>query len=159
MNSIIDTIMERLAEKVPELWIDVDFGQLSVENPPVDFPCALIDIRSAAHTDTSDNGQITNARVMISVAFSVLGPSDHGAPAELRAKAMDHYRILQEVYVALQGFGTEEFAPLSRATTERKDETYPRHFIMVFDTAFADESACPVRTKPRPRPDITIEKK
>ena len=47
MDQIFSAVQSRLQQKVSELkWIDFDFGQLDAYElrPPVQFPCALIDI-------------------------------------------------------------------------------------------------------------------
>ncbi|MEG2495589.1 MAG: hypothetical protein RSB32_07830, partial [Mucinivorans sp.] len=55
MEELIHATMSRLAEQVPELrFIDVDLEQLRLEQPPVDFPCALIDV---SRIEYSSNGQ------------------------------------------------------------------------------------------------------
>ena len=50
MEEILETVMQKLAQ-IPELrWIDLNVGQMSVQNPPVDYPCALVDITAIDHT-------------------------------------------------------------------------------------------------------------
>lgn len=141
MDKIITAIMNRLSEQVPALaWIDVDLGQLSFDAPPVDYPCALIDVANVEYSGAGRNVQMAITTVNINLAFTVLSPSDHTAPEVLREQAMEHYRTISEVYQALQGYGTVDFAPLNRTTLTRQKNTYPRHFTMTFRTQAMDNS-------------------
>ena len=47
MTEIYSAVEERLTAQVPELlYIDLESGQLEGQTPPpVDFPCALVDVR------------------------------------------------------------------------------------------------------------------
>lgn len=134
--------MARLAEKVPALrWIDIDLGQLQFENPPIDYPAALIDIQGVDYSNAGGNTQIAQTTVAINLAFKVHGPSNHLAPESQRVAAMKHYDVVTDVYEALQGYATEEFSPLTRLSLQRQASTWPRHYTMVFRTQGVDRSA------------------
>lgn len=133
MEKLIDAIFKQLRTEVPELrFIDINLGQLQLENPPVDWPCALVDVASVDY----QGGDMQSAETVLNVTlgFLVYGPSNAGAAPELRQQAMQHYAILRQVAEALHGFRPEGFAPLNRVSLVRGNETYPRHFTLSFRT-------------------------
>lgn len=133
MENLITSIFDRLTAEVPELlFIDVDLGQLRMGNPPVAFPCALVDIANIEYR--GGRMQTAETTVNVTLAFAVYGASTVGADATLRAEAMAHYAIIRKVAAALCGFRPENCAPLLRESLTRGNETYPRHFTMSFKT-------------------------
>lgn len=136
MKQIITAIADRLAAEVPELrFIDVDLEQLGNENPPVDFPCALVDVASIDYEGAST--QTAEAEINITVGFNVLAPSSHHS-AECRDAAMAHYDILDKIAEALHGFEGEGFSRLNRTALRRKSTTYPRHYVVSFRTSYIE---------------------
>ena len=76
MKEIIQAIQQELAASVPGLrYIDRDWEQLRYEQPPVKFPCALIEIKSIEYSEIL-NGEY-DARVygVITVADQWLSGS------------------------------------------------------------------------------------
>lgn len=135
MDYIIEPILARLKESVPELnFIDIDLGQLQLPDPPVDWPCALVD---AFHVQYSSNGrgsQMALTTVTVRLGFNLYGPSDVDAADSLRQQALEHYDVYKKVCKALHGFSTTEFSPLERKSADRVGETYPRHYLITFET-------------------------
>lgn len=139
MEAIIEAIMNRLADKVPELnFIDIDLEQLQLSAPPVDFPCALIDVATIDYSSNSGNSQQALATINVTLGFNILSVSDANAPATTRAQSMAHYKIIEKVAEALHGFGTQEFSSLQRIKLQRRANTYPRHYVMSFQTQFTE---------------------
>ena len=115
-------IESRLKTQVPTLrWFDIDSGQLNDENPPVSYPCALIDIQYPQCVDQGENEQNCITRVTIRYAFKTYSQSNDKAPAEVRTKAMEAWGLVSDCYSALQGFSTSSFSKFSRKrqVTER----------------------------------------
>ena len=50
MKQIFLSIQNRLAEIEELSYIDKDWGQLQYEQPPVQWPCALIDVANIDYT-------------------------------------------------------------------------------------------------------------
>lgn len=154
MKELITAISERLASQVPELqFIDINLGQLQLETPPVDFPCALIDISNVDYSSCTGTRQIANVDISVTLAFKVYAPSDINS--DQRSEAMQHYDLINKVAKALHGYGSPLFSKLTRTSLQRQNQTYPRHFTMNFKTSYT-ESFEPTLTPARPTPEIKI---
>ena len=136
MEEILETVMQKLAQ-IPELrWIDLNVGQMSVQNPPVDYPCALVDITAIDHTT-----------------------ADTLAPGHLREQAFEHFAIVRKIYATLQNLSGENFTGLTRVRTTRNKNYYPRALTLTFRTTLEDRSAIPKYRKLTDiKPDIQIQK-
>lgn len=140
MEKLIESIFERLRNEVPELrFIDIDLGQLQLEQPPIDWPCALVDVANVDYK--GGNMQTAETVLNITLGFLVYGPSNTGAAPELRQQAMQHYEIVRKVAETLHGFSPAGFAPLNRVSLVRGNETYPRHFTLSFRTQHTERIA------------------
>lgn len=135
-------IVTQLQAEVPELrWIDVDEGQLNDENPPVAYPCALIDIDYPNCTDESESLQLCTAKVTIRYAFKPSGSSSSAAPALNQEKSLERWDIVNKTYSALQGWETDETSSFSRRsqTNERRRDKL-KVVIQVWETSFEEEA-------------------
>lgn len=140
MKQIFLKIQERLAVEVTDLrHIDRNWGQLNREQPPVSWPCALIDVEDIAYEELSDGGQTAHATVSVSVCAKVLSRSSAGAPSP--ASAYDVVDLVERVHCALQGYGCQdagsEFQPLSMERLEHQyaDGSFDI-YKLTFSTAF-----------------------
>lgn len=157
MEEILKKVMQRLKEEVPELkWIDLNIGQMMMENPPVDYPCALIDVPRAEYSDASAGMQVGKMVLEIELFFIVRAPSSMAAPAQLREQAFAHYSITQKVYRALQGFSGEYFSKLTRTSAYRNKEYYPRGMKLLFECSIKDVTAMAAKIKITPQAGIHI---
>ena len=107
MDAILDSIKNRLAGNAPTLkWIDEDWGQLDYydPNPPVKFPCALIDAPQIIWSNTARGGQLGNATFKVRVATQKLSNSAQKAPVAQKEKAASIWPLLKEVFKALQAW-------------------------------------------------------
>lgn len=139
MDTILEAIMTRLSDKIPALrFIDIDLEQLQLTEPPIDFPCALIDVAQITYSSCAPGRQIANATINVTLGFSLLGTSDtHATPTD-RARAMEHYQIIGQVAEALHGYSNGCFKPLVRENLSRRATTYPRHYTLSFVTQFTE---------------------
>lgn len=135
---------KRLEQKAPEiLYIDLDTGQLDArdhEPPPVEFPCALIDIEYDKCEDESKFVQQCRARVTVRVAFEAWADETSSAtPIQWREKALAKMDIPDKVYCALQGWGTDEFSDLSRTSMRpEKRSDGLKMYRIEFETTISD---------------------
>ena len=110
--------MARLKKEVPQLkWIDLDCGQIDnqKERPGVAFPCVVIGITINNCEDQYSKVQICRAQVSIRIAQNPpVSRTSSEAADDARESSMARYQLIEDVYVALQGYGTPEFNPLSR---------------------------------------------
>lgn len=120
MKHIITTVATRLQQQCNTLqYIDRNWGQLGYnENPPVKWPCALIDIPSVQYAQGLRGTQFATGTVDVTVAFLRLNPTSATAPK--RNDTFDMMDLIDEVTEALHGYGTGGMQPLQRVSV-RKD--------------------------------------
>lgn len=69
MKQIFLSIQDYLAEQVTNLkYIDKNWGQLNIPQPPVQWPCCLIDVASIDYTQTSDLDRLADATIELTIA-------------------------------------------------------------------------------------------
>ena len=139
MKHIFLSIQDRLS-KIPALkYIDKDWGQFQYENPPVKWPCALLDVANADFKQLGRGFQQADADITVTVANLNLVRSSARAP--MRGHAYATIDLLEEIHQALQLFSDgQHFSPLMRTNLQKvaadKDmEVY----VMTYRTAFRVE--------------------
>lgn len=143
---IFIAIMERIAEKIPELsYIDEDYGQLEAgaeeEHYPVTFPCVLI---GNAESDWNDLGYgVQKSESLITIRLAIDCYDDTHYTSGTYDKVRERQLKAKELYKALQEFQcTEETSPLVRVKS--RDYSLPGN-IKVYETVYSftlhDESA------------------
>lgn len=81
MKRIMTDLQARLATEVPGLrWIDRNWNQLSYDQPPVRWPCALIDLEQLTTTELRGGRQQATATVSVTLADQTLGRTGMGVP-------------------------------------------------------------------------------
>jgi len=127
MKTIYNALMAQLKEQVPELrWIDLDAGQIDrqTERLPVAFPCAVIGIALTNCEDLYAGVQLCRCAVIVRIAQNPpVSRTNSEVPDDVRETAMERYDLIEKVYNALQGFGTEEFNPLSRGRQQKENRS------------------------------------
>jgi len=139
MKHIFLSIQDRLSE-IPGLqYIDKDWGQLQYEQPPVKWPCALLDVANADFKQLGRGFQQADADITVTVANLNLVRSSAKAP--MRGHAYATIDLLEEIHQALQLFSDgRHFSPLMRTNLQKvaadKDmEVY----VMTYRTSFVVE--------------------
>lgn len=160
MEEIIKVVMAKLTSEVPELrWVDLNIGQMNTSEPPVDYPCALIDVTKIDYSTAGCRRQIGTVDVEIELYFVVRSPSNAAAPEHLREQALSHFDIVQKVYVALEGLAGENFTGLNRQQARRDKTYYPRGFTLSFRCSLEDRAAVPTYKKLSDiKPEMIINK-
>lgn len=149
MENLLNAVLGRISDKVPEIdFVDIDLGQLQLPDPPVGFPCGLVDIAEETYSSNSLGQQMVDTVVNVTLGFRVYGPTNTKADPEDRARSMEHYAIIRKVSDTLHGFDGPGFSPLSRAKLIRRAATYPRHFTLSFRTQRRIGAKPPPATRP-----------
>ena len=144
MKKVFLDITEKLDNIQTLQWIDEDKGQLNFERPPVLFPCALVDIQLPKTDNLNARMQRCDMLITVRVAFDFSGNTSKGTPEAARAKSLEYYDIVEEVYKALQGYATPNFNPLERKSfyQEKRPDGY-KVVAIPFTSEFRDTSAVP----------------
>lgn len=149
MKKLITDIQGRLMAAVPTLkYVDLDWGQLDFyyPNPPVQWPCALIDIMQAGYSNAAHRTQLGLLQVAINIADLKLSNSSGKAPQNQKDNALKIYDLMKDVFVALQGWtGDKSYTGLIRERySKRSREDGITIHQLVFSTEIKDNAAMPV---------------
>lgn len=142
MEKLYETLLTLLSA-IPELkWVDLNVGQLTEENPPVAYPCALIDIDMPQCDDIEETIQQAKAAFKITLAYKAYGETNHKTAAPLRSNALAYFKTTNLVYKKLQGFKDENFCAFSR-TAQRPENIRAglKVVALSFETSWYDYSA------------------
>jgi hypothetical protein len=121
MKNIFLSIQEKLSEITELQHIDKNWGQLLYEQPPVKFPCALLDITGADYSQMGNLSQTANGIVEITIANLRFTPSSGKAP---RKEGSYHvFEIMDKIHQLLHGYTNGEFQPLIRINLQKLDAT------------------------------------
>ena len=103
------TAVKEALKTVPDLrYTAEDWGQLDFFNqPPVRFPCVLLDAEEVRYSDSGRGFQQGEASLTVRVADNRVFNGSFQAPASQAEFAM--FDLLQAVYQALQGLSGPGF--------------------------------------------------
>lgn len=142
----METIFKSVAAKLKTItelkWIDHDFGQLELENPPVNYPCALIDVPDILFSQTTLLEQQGDTTVTVRLAFKVYDRTTTEAPTLMQGRAVEHFAVLKKVWQALHGHEDDDanFNTLIRTALQRGKSIEPRVYTLTFKTALFNEN-------------------
>jgi len=148
MKQIIQNIQDRLMQEVPELkYVDQDWGQMDYyAQPPVKFPCALIDIQSAQYSNDGDFVQQGTAVVVIRLFDLKLSNSSQAAPKGQKENAKKIWQLIEDVNKAIhgqnflqEGYGLPMREQMRR--TKRNDGCYQTELL--YSVQFTDRTCKP----------------
>lgn len=133
----------QLLSNVPELkWIDLDVGQLQEEQPPVLYPCALIEIIVDKTEDIQNHTQQASGRFKLTLAYKSYGETNSTTDLPTRSNALEYFRTTNKCYKTLQGFTNDNFYPFSR--TSEKPENIRKGLKVIgqyYETSWHDYTA------------------
>jgi hypothetical protein len=143
----LETLFLLIQDKLKVLpdikWVDMNVGQLDVETrPAVAFPCALISIDLPKCEELGQQIQKCQCQIGIRLGFNYAGATNSKTPIAVKAAALDYYRMIREVYRALQGHtepGLSRIRRVSQVEMAREDQI--KIVDMTFYTEFHDYSA------------------
>jgi hypothetical protein len=141
-------------------FVDQELGQLDNQKPgsqpPVLFPCVLIDIDDLHYKSIATNSQMATGKVILRLGFPPYSAGSAATPAEYKQKSLYYYELEQILHLTLQGqppillddsetdilvniFG--KFNRLSAKTEHRKDTLRVRE--ITYEIAYDDYSTEP----------------
>ena len=161
MEQLIQLIQDKLKGDLPELkYIDQDWGQMDFfPNPPVKFPCALIDIQSAEYSNKGVFTQQGNLMVVIRVFDIKLSNSSNGAPQNQKDNAKKIWTLLRDINKALHcvNFLPKDYGLMIRQQmrrTKRDDGCYLNE--LYYTVQFHDNSTAPDYEETEAAPRIFV---
>lgn len=128
MKQTLLSIQNKIAEVTQLKYVDEDWGQLDYysPNPPVKWPCALIDIGTVTFDNigrdrTADpkNRQTGQGIVNITVANVQLSNSSFNAPLSQKNNAFATHTIINEIHKKIHGWSPDGASALIRTNLSR----------------------------------------
>jgi hypothetical protein len=119
MKNILQNIQNRLSEVIELKYIDEDWGQLNMYQPPVKWPCCLIDISDVNYSNLgkhpsfggvgggSQNRQLGRATIKITLANLKLTNTSMQAPQIQKDQAWAIWGLVQKIHEKMHGFAPD----------------------------------------------------
>lgn len=140
MKQIFLAIQDRLSTMVPALrYIDKNWNQLNMPQPPVQWPCCLIDLDSIDYTQAAHLTRLAEATIILTVATQHTVRSS--AKATAKADAYDILDVLEAVIEALEGYRVPDATQALTRTRLQKtysDQSYDV-YTLTFTTAWVEQ--------------------
>lgn len=140
MKQIFLAIQDRLSSLVPSLqYIDKNWGQLNLPQPPVKWPCCLIDLDSIDYSQASDLCRLAQANIVITIATQALTRTSAKAPS--KSNGYDILDLIEDIITALEGFlvpDTTQSLARTRLSKTYSDQSYDI-YSLTFSTAWIEQ--------------------
>jgi hypothetical protein len=111
MKTILQNIQNQLAQISELKYIDEDHGQLSMFQPPVKFPCCLIDITSINYRNqgivrelSPQSRQAGKISIKLTIADLKLSGSSANAPLNQKNRVWSIWELANKLHQKLHGF-------------------------------------------------------
>lgn len=122
MKQIFIDIQNRLKDRAPSLqYIDKNWGQLNMPQPPVKWPCCLLDIEDIQFSELS--GTMRLATATLSLVLADQHSTRSSGDAQHREDAYSILDTIEEVIEALEGYRVPETTQGLTRTQLRKSYT------------------------------------
>lgn len=139
MKQIFLSIQSRLASSASSLkYIDKNWGQLNLPQPPIKFPCCLIDIDSIDYSMGTLSTRLANASIILTIADHHSVRSSALAPA--KNNSYDILDLLEVIISALDGWrvpNTTQSLVRTRLAKAYSDQSYDV-YSLTFSTAWVE---------------------
>lgn len=140
MKQIFLSIQDRLSTMVPALrYIDKNWNQLNMPQPPVQWPCCLIDLDNIDYSQTSSSDRLASATINLMVGTQHAVRSS--AKATTKADAYYILDVLESVMEALEGWrvpSTTQALTRTRLAKAYSDQSYDV-YTLTFTTAWVEQ--------------------
>lgn len=140
MKQIFLAIQDRLSSLVPSLqYIDKNWGQLNLPQPPVKWPCCLIDLDSIDYSQASDLCRLAQANIVITIATQALTRTSAKAPS--KSNGYDILDLIEDIITALDGWrvpDTTQALVRTRLAKAYSDQSYDV-YSLTFTTAWVEQ--------------------
>lgn len=158
MKQIFLSIQSRLASLVSSLqYIDKNWGQLNIPQPPVKWPCCLIDLDSIDYSMATNGTRLAEASIILTIADHHTVRSSAQAPA--KANAYDILDLIEDVISALDGWrvpDTTQALIRARLAKTYSDQSYDV-YSLTFSTAWVEQIEEGQTTQASPSISISLD--
>ena len=147
MKHIVKAIQDRIKQQVSSvMYIDVDWGQLQEQDPPIKWPAVLVDIDGSDYEQIQGDGDLAVQRciaeIRITLASEKLSPTNARADSSSRVAGLSYFDTLGAIHSALQGWSDGvHFGQLERVRM-RTRSSVRGHIVkdLYYQTVFIDST-------------------
>ncbi len=166
INDVLTAIAKKLSTDTLIKHIDEDWGQLDfyTDNPPVKFPCVLLEIQQIPWLGEGNKVQDGIMNISVTVADMKMSNTSYNAPSAQKIHAAAIWTILENIHKALHGWhpvittGTPlpDFRSLTRISTRKiKRDDGIRQFEVIYAVHCQDASTVHTHVA-NPKPKVRI---
>lgn len=145
IKSVLTAIETALKPNPNIRYVNEDWGQLDFyDQPPVLFPCVLLECEAVDFTSTGRRSQQAKGSVAVRVADvkMINQPNAKVLSSTTTEERFAFFDLLNEINKELHGLSGVDFTPLSRRSMNRaRRDDGIREFVLVYDVAYVDNSA------------------
>ncbi|SKB63617.1 hypothetical protein SAMN05660477_00402 [Soonwooa buanensis] len=142
MKKLYLQLLELFSEITEIKYIDLNYGQLQEEKPPLSYPAVLINLSSQTIDDVQDVFQILSGQMELTVVYKMAGESNGNAPKETQEFALRYLDLSEKIYKKLQGFEANGFDSFTRNSI--RDVTLRKGLktaVMTFETSWREDTS------------------
>lgn len=123
-STIIKDLQGMLSNALPQVkYIDKDWGQLDLEQPPVGWPCILIDFEEVDPKQLKGGNEKDTAIIVLTVANRRTTSSSAHAPRDAKEASYITIDLTDDVHDLVQGYSaSEEYTPLSSISFYKRND-------------------------------------
>ena len=138
MKTSLLAIQNRLKTISTIKHIDKDWGQLGYEQPPVQFPCALIDMVNADFDLLSENAQEGDCSIVVTLAIDRTAPTSGNSSGN--ADSYKIFDLIEKVHEKLNQFEGDHFQSLQRSNIKKvySDKKYEIYTVTYMTQIYTD---------------------
>ena len=136
MNILFDDIRTLLKGYVK--YFDWDFDQLEMDQPAVDYPCALFSAEQMDVENDSEKTNIINLNFRIRFAFKVLSRAGSNTGDYYKNIALEHLSILKAARNAVCGLDSNHYCKPDWISQHQITKASPRIYDVTFATTIWD---------------------
>lgn len=151
--NLLQNILKQLGTIKELRYVAMDWGQLDYEQPPVQWPCVLVDLASVRYGSLGCKSQSAEGSLSLTIAERVVQRTSLGAPSSLQDPALRIYTLMDRVREVLHAAEQSTSSPLvlrSAAKVPMSDlQVYRLDFVFSLKTEAESDRFVPVSASPQ----------
>ena len=155
LKDILQDITLRLC-KIKELrYVASNWGQLDYEQPPVQWPCALVDVQGADFSALGSGSLLGEAQVSIQIVNRPTVQTSARSPRPAQDCNLILLDIADQIYAALHAVDAETHTPFVLKNITKTNLTDLQSYTLTFKVGFKQHKPDET-TKVEPTPNFSM---
>lgn len=149
MEQILENIQSELSGITELKYIAPNWGQLDEVNPPLIFPCAIIDIEEIDYTEKARGTQTATAILSVTIADRPSQNTSYQAPAQLKTQFYRIFDLISSASKTLYAYTSPLHSKLVRMSLKRqlRDDNI-KEYTLFFKLAYNENLSEPMQYVP-----------